>query len=97
MLLQAPILIRGRHGVGKSQTVYQFADSLGLPVIERHASQMTEGDLLDCPTKLVFRRWPQGYLQPACVVYGGLHQARRSLLMKLTVQPPKSAGALSYR
>ena len=44
-----PILIRGRHGVGKSQTVYQFADSLGLPVIERRASQMTEGDLLGLP------------------------------------------------
>ena len=44
-----PILIRGRHGVGKSQTVYQFADKLGLPVIERRASQMTEGDLLGLP------------------------------------------------
>ena len=44
-----PILIRGRHGVGKSQVVYQIADDCGLPVVERRASQMTEGDLLGLP------------------------------------------------
>ena len=45
-----PVLIRGRHGVGKSQVVYMIADqSLQLPVIERRASQMTEGDLLGLP------------------------------------------------
>ena len=36
-----PVLIRGRHGVGKSCVVYQFADAAGLPVVERRASQMT--------------------------------------------------------
>tara|TARA_B100000809_G_scaffold251819_1_gene285768 strand:- start:126 stop:1190 length:1065 start_codon:yes stop_codon:yes gene_type:complete len=45
-----PVLLRGRHGVGKSQVVYQFAEKLGLPVIERRASQMTEGDLLGLPS-----------------------------------------------
>ena len=45
-----PVLVRGRHGVGKSQVVYMIADqSLKLPVIERRASQMTEGDLLGLP------------------------------------------------
>ena len=44
-----PVLLRGRHGVGKSQVVYQIAESRGLPVIERRASQMTEGDLLGLP------------------------------------------------
>jgi len=44
-----PILVRGRHGVGKSQVVYQVAGDLGLPVVERRASQMTEGDLLGLP------------------------------------------------
>jgi len=44
-----PVLVRGRHGVGKSQVVYQTAESLGLPVVERRASQMTEGDLLGLP------------------------------------------------
>jgi len=44
-----PILLRGRHGIGKSEVVYQTADILGLPVIERRASQMTEGDLVGLP------------------------------------------------
>ena len=44
-----PVLVRGRHGIGKSTVVYQIADNLGLPVVERRASQMTEGDLLGLP------------------------------------------------
>ena len=44
-----PVLIRGRHGVGKSEVVYMIADTLTLPVVERRASQMTEGDLLGLP------------------------------------------------
>ena len=44
-----PVLIRGRHGIGKSAIVYQIAEQRGLPVIERRASQMTEGDLLGLP------------------------------------------------
>jgi MoxR-like ATPase len=28
-----PVLLRGRHGIGKSQVVYQLAASMGLPVI----------------------------------------------------------------
>jgi hypothetical protein len=45
-----PVLLRGRHGIGKSQVVYQIAGNLGLPVIERRASQMTEGDLVGLPS-----------------------------------------------
>ena len=45
-----PVLLRGRHGVGKSQVVYQFAANAGLPVVERRASQMTEGDLVGLPS-----------------------------------------------
>jgi len=44
-----PVLIRGRHGVGKSETVYQFAKKVGKRVVERRASQMTEGDLVGLP------------------------------------------------
>jgi len=44
-----PVLLRVRHGVGKSQVVYQFAETVGLPVVERRASQMTEGDLVGLP------------------------------------------------
>ena len=45
-----PVLLRGRHGIGKSSVVYQYASALGMPVVERRASQMTEGDLLGLPT-----------------------------------------------
>ena len=44
-----PVLIRGRHGVGKSEVVYMTGNIRGLPVVERRASQMTEGDLLGLP------------------------------------------------
>ena len=44
-----PVLVRGRHGIGKSELVYQKAADLNLPVVERRASQMTEGDLLGLP------------------------------------------------
>jgi len=47
--IKKPVLLRGRHGIGKSQVVYQLADVLGLPVVERRASQMTEGDLVGLP------------------------------------------------
>ena len=45
-----PVLIRGRHGIGKSQVVYQTAKRMGLPVVERRTSQMTEGDLMGLPS-----------------------------------------------
>jgi MoxR-like ATPase len=45
-----PVLLRGRHGVGKSQVVYQLAANASLPVVERRASQMTEGDLVGLPS-----------------------------------------------
>ena len=44
-----PVLLRGRHGIGKSTVVYQIAQERDLPVVERRASQMTEGDLLGLP------------------------------------------------
>ena len=48
--IKKPVLLRGRHGIGKSEIVYQFAEAKGLPVVERRASQMTEGDLLGLPS-----------------------------------------------
>ena len=47
--VKKPILLRGRHGVGKSCVVYQTAQTLGLPIVERRASQMTEGALVGLP------------------------------------------------
>ena len=64
-----PILIRGRHGIGKSELVYQIADQLGMPVIERRVSNMTEGDLLGLPSiegKTTTWNPPDFYLE-ACI------------------------------
>lgn len=63
-----PVLIRGRHGIGKSTIVYQLAERLGLQVVERRASQMTEGDLLGLPklTKNVTEWCPPEWLADAC-------------------------------
>ena len=44
-----PVLLRGRHGIGKSTVVYQYAEQHGIEVVERRASQMTEGDLVGLP------------------------------------------------
>jgi hypothetical protein len=46
------VCIRGRHAVGKSEAVAQFAESIGLPLVMRRLSQMTEGDLLGVPSKV---------------------------------------------
>jgi len=48
--VKKPVLVRGRHGIGKSETVYQFAAAVGKRVIERRASQLTEGDLIGLPS-----------------------------------------------
>jgi hypothetical protein len=48
--IRKPVLFRGRHGIGKSEVVYALAENLGLQVVERRASQMTEGDLVGLPT-----------------------------------------------
>lgn len=63
-----PVLLRGRHGVGKSEVVYQLAGDLGLPVVERRASQMTEGDLLGLPsTDGAVTTWnPPAWFKTAC-------------------------------
>jgi len=44
------VSIRGRHAIGKSEAVAQFAQSIGLPLQMRRLSQMTEGDLLGMPS-----------------------------------------------
>lgn len=44
------VLLRGETGIGKSFVVHQAAEELGLPVVDRRLSQMTEGDLLGLPS-----------------------------------------------
>ena len=49
LAVKKPLMLRGRHGVGKSELVYQVASDMDLSVVERRASQMTEGDLVGLP------------------------------------------------
>lgn len=70
-----PILLRSRHGQGKSSVVYQIAKSFNLPIIERRASQMTEGDLLGLPkvdgdrTEWLPPAWLKTACEEACVLF----------------------------
>jgi len=70
-----PVLMRGRHGIGKSQVVYQLAKTMSLPVVERRASQMTEGDLVGLPvvsgnsTKWNPPDWFKFACDNACVLF----------------------------
>jgi hypothetical protein len=43
------ILVRGPHGIGKSQIFMQISENIGLPLIDRRLSQMTEGDIIGLP------------------------------------------------
>lgn len=43
------VLVRGNHGIGKSQVVRQIADHFKLPVIDKRLSQMSEGDMIGLP------------------------------------------------
>jgi hypothetical protein len=63
------VLIRGPHGIGKSQLVYQLATHFGLPSIERRLSQMSEGDIIGLPELKddVTRFCPADWYKQACV------------------------------
>ncbi len=70
-----PVLMRGRHGIGKSTVVYQIAEERGLPVVERRASQMTEGDLLGLPkvegevTQWLAPEWLHNACNEPCILF----------------------------
>lgn len=46
---EVSVMMRGRHGIGKTQLVREIAKDINLPIIERRLSQLTEGDLLGLP------------------------------------------------
>ena len=69
------VLIRGPHGIGKSQLVAQIASGItledgtkGLPLIDRRLAQMTEGDVIGLPELVdgVTRFCPVDWLLRAC-------------------------------
>lgn len=68
MEARLPILLRGRHGIGKSEVVKQIGKDCNLTVISRRISQMTEGDLLGLPiVSNDTTKWlPPDWYQQAC-------------------------------
>jgi hypothetical protein len=63
------VLLRGPHGIGKSQVVRQAAEVHALEVIDRRLSQMTEGDMIGLPSTdgEVTRFNPPEWFKRACV------------------------------
>lgn len=43
------VMLRGRHGIGKSEIVVQIGEKLNMQVIDRRLSQMSEGDIIGLP------------------------------------------------
>jgi ribosomal protein S17E len=62
------VLLRGPHGIGKSQVVRKVAAHFGLPVTDRRLSQMTEGDMVGLPSTdgEVTRFNPPDWYKAAC-------------------------------
>lgn len=76
------ILVRGDHGIGKSQSVYQLAKHFDLPMIERRLSQMSEGDMIGLPklddkvTKFMPPDWyMQACTEPVCLFLDEINRA----------------------
>ena len=44
------VLVTGATGIGKSDIFHQIADTIGLEIIDRRLSQMTEGDIIGLPS-----------------------------------------------
>ena len=54
------ILLRGRHGIGKSEVVYRCAENWGLPIVERRVAQLCEADMIGLPDRGAFRKGNEG-------------------------------------
>jgi hypothetical protein len=66
--IETSVLLRGNHGIGKSQVVRQVAKGFGLEVIDRRLSQMSEGDMVGLPSTdgEVTRFNPPDWYKSAC-------------------------------
>ena len=62
------VLAKGPTGIGKSHIVHQVGERLGMEVIDRRLSQMTEGDIIGLPelTDGVTRFAPVDWFIKAC-------------------------------
>lgn len=69
------VLLRGKHGIGKSQLVAQIAKQLDKELIDRRLSQMSEGDMIGLPstdgnvTRFNPPDWFKHACETACVLF----------------------------
>ena len=66
--VETSVLLRGPHGIGKSQVVRQVAKGFNLEVLDRRLSQMSEGDMIGLPSTdgEVTRFNPPDWFKRAC-------------------------------
>ena len=81
------VCIRGDHGIGKSEFVYQYAKKIGYEIIERRLSQMSEGDIIGLPiitdgiTKFAPTDWyKKACEQPVVLFLDELNRATREIM-----------------
>jgi len=73
--VEISVIMRGRHGIGKSEVVRQLAESFSLPLLDRRLSQVTEGDLLGLPkvdgkaTKFLPPEWFVEAMENPCLLF----------------------------
>ena len=62
------VLLRGKHGIGKSRLVAKIARQHKLPLIDRRLAQMSEGDVIGLPSTdgNVTRFCPPDWFMKAC-------------------------------
>lgn len=69
------ILVRGDHGIGKSQCVFQLGKHYDLPVLDKRLSQMSEGDIVGLPkvedgvTKFLPPDWYMEACKRPCILF----------------------------
>tara|TARA_A100001011_G_scaffold396001_1_gene492617 strand:- start:4452 stop:5513 length:1062 start_codon:yes stop_codon:yes gene_type:complete len=76
------VLVSGGTGIGKSDLFHQIGADLGLPVIDRRLSQMTEGDIIGLPsladgtTKFIPVDWiMKASREPVCLFLDEINRA----------------------
>ena len=52
-----PVMLRGRHGIGKTQVFKQLAEETGRKYFAVYGAQLTEGDLLGIPSTVKFKNF----------------------------------------
>lgn len=85
--INATLMVHGLHGIGKSQSIKQYAEENGLEFIDRRLSQIESGDLLGLPdvsgevTQYKLPNWlPRDPKSKGILFLDEINRARRDVL-----------------